>query len=725
MKLKNLKLNRRIIQMIKIEIQILLILLCLLSIHSNGADLHVSVSAPDGGTGTETAPYKTIQAAASVAKPGDKVIIHAGTYRETVTPAFSGTANARITYMTYNNDLVIIDGTDPVTNWTLHSGNIYRAKMSWDLGGENQVFVDDKMAHLARWPNVSEASIDDPFFVLTNFSAAQSGSTAAKVVDNKLPVKPDNFYKGCTLWACFGVKWTSFGTTVTGSKGNTLTYPSTNNPDHAPFSNSYGNFISTDKELYFLSGKYELLDCPNEWYLDPVKDSLYIIVKAGVDPNTTVKAKSRKIAINMNSRSYITVKNIHIFGATITMSNANYCTLDGIDAKFITHHSLANVKLYEISFVQLLNRNGIDFSGQGDTIKNCVIKYSAGCGVKVGGKNHVIDNNDIQYCNYVGQYCEGINSTDGASNNIRITRNKVWYTGGPLINCFSNQNNTNGNKIFYNDLAYGELLGDDRGGVNGSNYEVAYNWVHDLGAGLAHGIVPGLYTDVSSDYATYHHNVVWNLKYNKTAHILINNTASPANGNQGIFVYNNTGWGAGWEQTMTAGLWQTIITDKNNLCNPPSTTFVDASKFDFRLKSTATNAIDKGVIIPGFTDGFIGSKPDLGAYEYGSTDGSSDWKAGIGVKMYYPNGGFPSEIEGKYLANSTITVYPNPTSQILNFKNMELGSRVLVSNINGTIVMEQVLTEPKLNIGSLPEGIYILKVISLDYQFSTIKIVKY
>jgi hypothetical protein len=711
-------------QMRKIKIQILLILLCLATTHAIAKDLHVSVSAPAGGTGTETAPFKTIQAAASVAKPGDNVVIHAGTYCETVIPAFSGTANARITYMPYNNDLVIIDGTDSVTNWTKHSGNIYRAKMSWDLGAENQVFVNDKMAHLARWPNVSEASIDDPFFVLTNYSAAQTGSNATKIIDAKLPVKPDNFYKGCTLWACFGVKWTSFGTTISASTGNTLTYPSTNNKDHAPFSNSYGNFISTDKELYFLSGKYELLDSPNEWYLDSVKDSLYLMVNAGVDPNTSVKVKSRKIALNLNNRSYITVMNIHVFGAAITMSNANYCTLDGINAKFITHHSLANVKLYEISYVQLLNRNGIDFSGQGDTIKNCVIKYSAGCGVKVKGQNHIIDNNDIQYCNYVGQYCEGINSTDGASNNIRITRNKIWYAGGPLINCFSNQNNTKGNKVFYNDLAYGELLGDDRGGVNGSNYEVAYNWVHDLGAGLAHGIVPGLYTDVSSDYATYHHNVVWNLKYNKTAHILINNTGSPANGNQGIFVYNNTGWGAGWEQTMTAGLWQSIITDKNNLCNPSAATFVDASKFDFRLRSTASNAIDKALIIPGFTDGYIGTKPDLGAYEYGSADGSSDWKAGIGVEMYYPVNTFPSGIELNNPGNSTASVYPNPSSQILNFKNIEMGSRILICNITGAIVLEQVLTEPRISISRLQPGVYILKVYYNDERFCTIKIVK-
>jgi hypothetical protein len=107
------------------------------------------------------------------------------------------------------------------------------------------------------------------------------------------------------------------------------------------------------------------------------------------------------------------------------------------------------------------------------------------------------------------------------------------------------------------------------------------------------------------------------------------------------------------------------------------------------------------------------------------TDGSSDWKAGLGVKMYYPNNVFPSGIEVKNNANSTLSVYPNPANQILNFKNIEIGSRVLISNMIGAIVVDQLMSEPKLNIGSLPEGIYILKVTGLDEQSGTIKIIKY
>ena len=626
-----------IIQFRKSFASIILFLWFLLNVQSGfSRDIHVSALVEVSGDGSSAAPFKTIQEAAKIAAAGDQVIIHAGTYRETVIPTNSGTIDSRITFMPFNDEVVVIDGSDLVTNWSLYKNEIYRAYFKMTLGAENQLFINGKMGHLARWPNVSEASIDDPFFVHSNYSTAKGGSSATKIIDSALPVKPDNYYKGCTLWGNFGVKWTAFGTTVSASSGTQLTYPSINDAMHVPYAAPYSPMVSTNKELYFLSGKFELLDTYNEWFYR--NDSIYLMAKADMDLNTTISAKKRLIVLNLNNKSYITFKNIQVFGGTITMKNANGCTLDGIDAKFITHHSMAGVAAYALRYQQLVNRNGIDFSGNADTIRNCVIKYSAGGGVSVGGKNHVIDNNDIQYCNYVNSYCEGINSTDGASNNIFITRNKVWYAGGPLINCYSAQSNTKGNKVFYNDIAFGEQLGDDRGGVNGSAYEVAYNWVHDIGRGLGSSIVPGLYTDVSSDYSTYHHNVVWNMHpTNTVAHILINDTGNPPNGNQETYIYNNTGYGKGWDQTMTAGLWQTIITDKNNLCNPPANTFVDAAHGDFRLKSTATNAIDKAVVVPGFTDGFVGAKPNLSAYEYGQSDGRSDWKAGLNVTMYYPN----------------------------------------------------------------------------------------
>ena len=55
-------------------------------------ELHVCAVRGDdlNGDGSQDAPYATIQAAAIVATPGTRVVIHAGTYRECVKPARGG-----------------------------------------------------------------------------------------------------------------------------------------------------------------------------------------------------------------------------------------------------------------------------------------------------------------------------------------------------------------------------------------------------------------------------------------------------------------------------------------------------------------------------------------------------------------------------------------------------------------------------------------------------------
>ncbi len=600
---------------------------------SYGLDIHVSAVAPSDGDGSSANPYRTIQAAATNASAGDNVLIHAGIYRETVTPAHSGSSeSSRITFMPYQKDIVIVDGADPLTGWTVSTGAIFKAPLGWDLGAQNQIFVNDTMAHLARWPNVRDGV--DPFFNFESYATCDAGSADAHIIDNALPAKPDNFFQGSTLWALFGVKWTSFGTRVTSSQGNNLYYPSHGD---APFVKPYGPMMSSDRELYFLAGKLNLLDTINEWYYDNSAKQLYLQVAGGGNPGTSVKAKHRQFAFNLSDKSYITIKNIRVFASTITMLNSNHCVLDGINARYISHHSMDNIDPYAGTGAFGTGGSGITLSGNADTVKNCIIKYSAGSGVSLMGSNHVIDNNDIQYTNYIGSYCEGIhnNGDEVQGTNIRITRNKVWYAGGPLIdNTRMKGTNDNYTFVFYNDCAYGEQLGDDRGGINGNGSEVAYNWVHDIGRGLAYGTVPALYTDGSLDYTTYHHNVVWNLTGANAGAVQINNTAGDKNGNQGIFIYNNTGHNV---SSAITGVDPTY-TEKNNYVNQATANYVSATTYDFHLISTSS-AVNTGVVIPDITDNYVGSSPDKGAYEYNGNEVVSNWRAGLNVPIYYTGNG--------------------------------------------------------------------------------------
>ena len=80
-------------------------------------DWFVSAAASDTGAGTRLAPFRTIQQAADVAGPGDRVLIAAGVYRERVCPARGGTPEAPITYLAPDSGVFIRGSEHVVDGW--------------------------------------------------------------------------------------------------------------------------------------------------------------------------------------------------------------------------------------------------------------------------------------------------------------------------------------------------------------------------------------------------------------------------------------------------------------------------------------------------------------------------------------------------------------------------------------------------------------------------------
>ncbi len=95
-------------------------------------ELHVDNSAPnasDENDGSEKAPFRTIGRAAAEAKSGTRVLIHAGIYRECVSPAMGGTdPKHMISYEAFGNGKVIISASEevkdfiPSEGWMLERG---------------------------------------------------------------------------------------------------------------------------------------------------------------------------------------------------------------------------------------------------------------------------------------------------------------------------------------------------------------------------------------------------------------------------------------------------------------------------------------------------------------------------------------------------------------------------------------------------------------------------
>jgi pectin methylesterase-like acyl-CoA thioesterase len=73
-------------------------------------DFYVSPSGT--GSGSQSAPYESIQAAVNVASAGDVILLRAGTYKPTTNIQItkSGTATSPITLRSYQEEKVILDG---------------------------------------------------------------------------------------------------------------------------------------------------------------------------------------------------------------------------------------------------------------------------------------------------------------------------------------------------------------------------------------------------------------------------------------------------------------------------------------------------------------------------------------------------------------------------------------------------------------------------------------
>jgi len=98
--------------------KIAIFLTLIFSLNLSAKEYHVSVNGNDANNGSVNMPMKTISMAAGVAKAGDIITVHAGTYRELINPANGGTSESlRITYQAAPGEEINIKGSEVVNNW--------------------------------------------------------------------------------------------------------------------------------------------------------------------------------------------------------------------------------------------------------------------------------------------------------------------------------------------------------------------------------------------------------------------------------------------------------------------------------------------------------------------------------------------------------------------------------------------------------------------------------
>lgn len=581
---------------------------------------YVATGGSNSNPGSLQQPFRTIQHAASLAQPGDTVLVRGGVYRETVKPARSGTSTARVTFKPYNSERVTISGADIVSGWSTHSGSIFKAGQSWDLGaGNNQVFVDGKMMTEARWPNTTldvtrprKAKADS----LTVTSAAGADPASATITDADL-THTAGTWNGATIHLMPGHGWVGETGTVTSSGGGKVSFR------YKPLDQR--NQVPRAGDEYYLTGKFAALDAAGEWFYESSTRKLFLRTPASDNPGAhTVEVKRRQYAFDLRDRSYIEVKGFNLFAATVTSSAASKSLkLNALNATYVSHFTLQPDPWGQ---QQRAHSSGIMLLGTDSVIKDSRITYSAGNGVFLGGSRNRVENCVISNVAYnagdeAGVYTLGPGHV--------VYRNTIFNTGrSGVVHRYSP-----GARILNNVIHTVLLQTTDGGGTytwgsDGAGTEIAYNRIYNVkSGGFGAG---GVYLDNFSKNHVVHHNVVWDsdfaLKMNppNTSNRIYNNT----------FAGNKYSVASSGTREMTGSIFRNNLftnrlqigpgaTSDHNLAMESDFRFSNAAAGDFRLLAGSA-AIDAGVVLSPYTNGFLGAAPDIGAYEYGRTP----WTAG-------------------------------------------------------------------------------------------------
>jgi hypothetical protein len=601
---------------------------------AQAANYYVSPSGSDSAPGTLSQPFQTIQKAASIMVAGDTVLIRAGVYRETVTPANSGTQNAPITYMPYNGESVTVSGADviPASSWTLSSGNIYAAPIPWDLGnGANQVFLDGQMMIEAQWPNTT-LDVSHPTVALTSGGSYVDRGTSfstGTITDVNLPSRPPGYWNGAILNICLGSCWYWLTTSVTDSSTPhqlTFTFPP-----------GGGSIEPEANNSYFLTGLLGELDSPGEWFRVAGTSALYFWPPLSDNPSGhLVEAKHRQLAFDLSGLSFVTVQGVALFAATIDSdSQSQYLVLDGVQGQYLSHVPILVGEQYPGNDGY---NAGIALRGTKNVLRNSFIAFSSGSGVYLEGTGQRVFNNVIRDTDYRTTYASPVYAGTTPQNQHLIAYNTIYNSG--RFGIYHTQYFGTG-RILHNEIYDYGLQTNDLGcnytyGTNGMGTEIAYNLCHDGRGLILNNSTPyatGIYLDNGSSNFVVHHNVAWNVPFALSLNTpgenydVFNNTfigtfssftAYPNATYSGSAIQNNIFVGPINANPITGA----VMSD--NVLPGTDPLFVDPTNHNYQLQPNSP-AIGAGLIIPPYTNGFTGSAPDIGAYDHTKLP----WKAGV------------------------------------------------------------------------------------------------
>lgn len=268
------------------------------------ATFYVSPSGNDAAAGTKDAPFKTITQAQKAVRAingsmtGDiEVILREGTYVLPATVNFTeadgGKDGHYVRYKAADGEKPLITGGMQITGWTLHDekNNIWKAE---GVDGRfRQLYVNNRKAVRACFPNVIAANekgnggFDHDFVRLTKVdSSGRAFDVSADYIKNIKNIEDVEIHL-MIAWSENILRLEK--AQVNGGTAKLIPKdPERTKLFHRAYPMLGTAFMSNPpkQQVFYLENSYDLIDAPGEWYLDEKNHVLYYKPREGESMTT-------------------------------------------------------------------------------------------------------------------------------------------------------------------------------------------------------------------------------------------------------------------------------------------------------------------------------------------------------------------------------------------------------------------------------------------------------
>ena len=370
--------------------------------------------AADTNPGSAGAPLKTIQGAADIGQPGDRVVVRAGRYPECVKFKTSGTSQKPIAFVGADGHATLLDGADVLAGWQRCAspsecgGNANFAELYWAWLPEDatafsaNLYEGDTMLVVGQDPPPPDPFYYDDRSVMR--PVPPDGYSPTEIIDKEyFTQESSDYWVGATVLVRTGNN-SVVSRTITGYDADVgrITFAETTrhiNPGRDQFS------VMNHPALIRAKGQYAVLA--------PGPDGRRKVVlwpndKRSLEADITCSV--RKVGFHINGKSFV-----HIDGFEIRRYSGNTEDLRaGNGILNLIHTPTSGVEVRNCEVLQCK-------AGSGYWAINC-----AGC------NESVIEHNYVHH-NQMNRGISTLGSTNHRTRNVTIRNNVVERCGGTGI----------------------------------------------------------------------------------------------------------------------------------------------------------------------------------------------------------------------------------------------------------------------------------------------------